>query len=306
MNNERLKVALGYILICLIWGSTWIVIKIGLETMTPMFAVGLRFLIAAGVLYAIIKFKNLIIDLNPISVRLYLFLGIFSYIIPFSLVYWAEQFVPTGLTSVLFAVFPFWVILFSRIALPKGSIGIFKVIGVGLGFIGITIIFWNDISFDFEDQTLGMLAVILSAIMQAFVIVIVKKYGKELHPISMNFYPLLITGVILIPVALVLEDSTRLTYSHEALFSILYLSTIGSVVAFTVYYWLLKRINAVILSLSSFITPIAAIILGWIILDERLNFNHFIGSSLVLIGILFANFKGFLNYYKETHRTRNV
>jgi len=306
MSGDRTKIVLGYILICLIWGSTWIAIKIGLDTLTPMFAVGLRFLIASIVLYFIIKFKNLGLQTDPKSIKLYIFMGIFSFVIPFSLVYWAEQFVPTGLTSVLFSIFPFWVILFSRIAFPNERVGMYKLFGVIFGFIGIAIIFKDQLSLDFGESTLGILAVVISATMQGGVAVVMKKHGKELNPVSMNFIPLLITGLVLLPAGLIWEDTSRLAYSNPALISVLYLATIGTVVAFTVYYWLLKKINVVILSLTSFITPIIAIILGWFFLSENLNSNHLVGSSLVLIGILFANFKGLLNYYKEVNRLRNV
>lgn len=306
MSGEKSKIVLAYILICLIWGSTWIAIKMGLDTLTPMFAIGLRLMIASVILFSIIRIKKIELLTDTQSLKLYLFMSIFSYIIPFTLVYWAEQFVPTGLTSVLFAIFPFWVIIFSRIVFPQEKVGMFKLFGVILGFIGIAVIFKDELSFDFGNSTLGLIAIIISAIMQGGVAVVIKKYGKKINPVSINFIPFLVTGIVLLPVGFIFEDNSILAYSNNALFSILYLSTVGTVVVFTVYYWLLKRINVVILSLSSFITPIIAILLGWFFLNEKLNSNHFVGSSLVLIGILFANFRGLLNYYKEVNKIRNV
>ncbi|NOX65518.1 MAG: DMT family transporter [Chlorobi bacterium] len=305
MSGEKTKIVIGYILISSIWGSTWVVIKIGLDTLPPMFAVGLRFFIASLVLWAIIKIKNIELLTDSKSFKLYLFMSVFSYIVPFTLVYWAEQFIPSGLTSVLFAIFPFWVIIFSRFAFPNEKIGMYKFSGVLLGFIGIAVIFKDSLSFDFSSATLAILAVVASAIMQGGVAVVIK-HGGKINPVSINFIPLLITGILLIPVSLMFEDTSRLKISYDAVFSILYLSTVGTVVVFSIYYWLMKKINVVILSLSSFITPIIAILLGWFFLNEKLNVNHIIGSSLVLIGILFANFKGLLNYYKEVNRIRNV
>lgn len=306
MSSDKLKIVLGYIIICMVWGSTWIVIKIGLTTLTPIFAVGVRFLIASIVVLGIMKLKNLELLTDSQSVKLYLILAFFSYIFPFSFVYWAEQYVPSGLTSVLFAIFPFWVIIFSWFWLPKESIGVYKVMGSILGFAGIAVIYWDGFSVDFGDYTLGIIIILISAIMQGAVAVIIKKHGKELNPLSMNFVPMLLTGVILFPIGLLFEDTSRIAYSENALFSILYLAIFGTVVAFGVFYWLMKKINVVILSLSSFITPIIAVFLGWTFLDEILNSKHIIGSSFVLIGILFANFKGLINYYKEITRSRNV
>jgi len=306
MSGEKTKIVIGYILISTIWGSTWVVIKIGLDTLPPILAVGFRFFIASLVLWAIIKIKNIELLTDSKSFKLYLFMSVFSYIVPFTLVYWAEQFIPSGLTSVLFAIFPFWVIIFSRFAFPNEKIGMYKFLGVLLGFIGIAVIFKDSLSFDFSSATLAILAAVASAIMQGGVAVVIKKHGGKINPVSINFIPLLITGILLIPVSLIFEDTSRLKISYDAVFSILYLSTVGTVVVFSIYYWLMKKINVVILSLSSFITPIIAILLGWFFLNEKLNVNHIIGSSLVLIGILFANFKGLLNYYKEVNRIRNV
>jgi drug/metabolite transporter (DMT)-like permease len=147
-----------------------------------------------------------------------------------------------------------------------------------------------------------MIAILISASIQAFVAVIIKKYGGKLNPLSMNFVPLLLAGIVLIPTGLIFEDRSSLVFDSKAIFSILYLAFFGTVIAFTTYYWLMQRINVVILSLSSFITPIIALILGIVFLSEKFDENHIWGSSLVLIGILFANFRGILNYYKEKEK----
>ena len=143
-----------------------------------------------------------------------------------------------------------------------------------------------------------MLAILVSAIIQGYVAVIIKKHGNKLNPLSMNFIPLLISGVILIPLGLIFEDRNSLAFDLKAILSIMYLAFFGTVLTFTTYYWLMQKINVVILSLSTFLTPIIALILGVIFLNEEFTENQIWGSSLVLIGILFANFRGILNYYK--------
>ena len=112
----------------------------------------------------------------------------------------------------------------------------------------------------------------------------------------MNAYPLLIAGAVLLLLSYFTEDLSVLNFNKASIFSILYLAFFGTIVTFTIYYWLLQRMNVVILSLSSFITPIIAIFLGWMILGEELSQRVLFGSLLVLIGILFANFKGVKNY----------
>lgn len=302
MKSESFKIGLGYILITLLWGSTWLAIRVGLDSLTPMFAVGLRFFIASFFVFIVMKISKVKLQTDPLSIKLYLFLAFFSFIIPFTMVYWGEQFVPSGLTSIIFAVFPLFVILFSWLMIPNEHVGIYKLIGVLIGFIGIIIIFWKDMSLDLSENSLGMIAILVSAIIQGLVAVVIKKHGNKLNPLSMNFIPLLISGIVLIPAGLILEDSSSLVFDTKAISSILYLAFFGTVITFTTYYWLMQKINVVILSLSSFITPIIALILGIIFLSEKFDTNHIWGSSLVLMGILFANFRGLFNYYKAKEK----
>ena len=299
MEDQNLKITSGYILICLLWGSTWLAIRIGLDSLTPVLAAGFRFLAAGIFIFTMMKIKNVSLQTDSLSVKLYFVMGFLSFVIPFGLVYWAEQFIASGLTSVLFAVFPFLVILFSRLAIPTETIGVYKIIGTVLGFTGIFAIFSDDLSFNISQDFWAMLAVVISATMQAGIAVTMKKFGGHLNPLSMNLIPVLIAGIVMIPLGFIFEDTARVVIDGKAVFSVLYLAFFGTLLTFTTYYWLLKRINVVILALSSFITPIVAVILGWLVLDESLSLRDLAGTGLVLIGILFANFKGLLNYYSQ-------
>ncbi|MCF8241488.1 MAG: EamA family transporter [Melioribacteraceae bacterium] len=298
MQSDNLKIGIGYAAICLLWGSTWIAIKIGLESLTPFLSSGVRFIIAAALIFAVAKFKKLSFQTDQKSIRLYFILTLFSFVIPFGLVYWAQQFVPSGLSSILFAVFPFFVIIFSWIAIPKDRIGPYQLTGVVMGFVGIVVIFSENISFDLSDSLIGMIAIVSSAAMQGGVAVVIKKHGGELNPFTMNLIPLFFAGIFLTAGAFVFEDMAHVDFNSEAVLSLVYLASFGTLGTFTIYYWLMKKINVVILSLSAFITPIVAVVLGWIFLSEVLSARDFIGSSMVLIGILFANFRGLRNYFK--------
>ncbi|MCL6493953.1 MAG: DMT family transporter, partial [Ignavibacterium sp.] len=236
--------------------------------------------------------KGITLQKDKLSVKLYLQMGFLSFVIPFGLVYWAEQFVPSGLASVLFGVYPFFVAIFSFFMIPNEKIGIGKTVGMILGFLGIIIIFSDSFSFTLSDYLLGMFAVMLSGIMQAYIAVTLKKYGKHLNPLSMNFIPMLIAGIAGTLIGLLVEDMSRVTVEENGILAVLYLAILGSVVTFTSFYWLMKRINVVILSLIAFITPIVALLLGWIFYNEVFTTHHLVGSALVLIGLLIANLYG--------------
>ncbi len=287
--NSNFKVASNYILICLIWGSTWFAIRLGLDSLTPLVSAGLRFSVAATVIYIIMRIRSISIQKDKISMRLYYFMGIFSFILPFGLVYWGEQYIPSGLAAVLFAVYPFFVALFTRIFIPEEKIGMVKIIGMIFGFTGIVVIFSQNLLTIGMNYALGMSAVLLSGLLQSTIAVSIKKYGQHLHPLSMNLIPMAIAGIGMLLLGILLEDTTHLKFDVKAVSSVLYLGIIGSVVTFTAYYWLLKKINIILLSLTAFITPIIALLIGWIFLDETLLPNQVYGSIFVLSGLLIAN-----------------
>lgn len=298
MNKLAVKIFLAYSALCVIWGSTWIAIRFGLESLTPMFSAGVRFSLASIIVFALMRIKNIPLQTDKVSVRLYLLMGFFSFVIPFGLVYWAQQFIPSGMAAVLFAVYPFWVVIFSYIRMPAEFIGFYKIFGTILGFSGIVIIFSDSFAGDITNYLIGMFAVVLSGTMQAWIAVSIKKFGKELHPLSMNFVPMVIAGVSMLVIAFLTEDLSVIRINENAVLSILYLALFGSVVTFTSFYWLIKHVNLVILSLIAFITPIVALVLGYFIYREVLSSKHLIGAALVLTGVFWANLDNLLKLRK--------
>lgn len=298
MHAENTKVVSTYILICLIWGTTWLGIKASLESLTPFMSAGTRFFLASFVIFMIMKFNGIKLQTDRLSIKLYFLMGFFSFVIPFGLVYWAQQFVPSGLAAVLFAVYPFFVAIFSYFRIPEEKIGLIKVAGIIIGFSGIVVIFSDSFGQNISDYILGMLAIVLSGIMQANIAVTLKKSGGHLHSLSMNLIPMLIAGFFMVLISITIEDYSVNTFDLNAVVSVSYLALFGSVVTFTSFYWLLKRVNIVILSLIAFITPIVALFAGWIIYNEQLTSHHLVGSVLVLIGLLWANMEAYLKYKK--------
>lgn len=289
MNSASVKIIFIYILICLIWGSTWIAIRFGLESLTPLISSGLRFTLAAAIIMFLMRIRGIKIQKDRTSVILYIIMGVFSFAVAFALVYWAEQFIPSGLASVLFGVYPFFVVILSYFFIPNEKIGMYKIAGLVIGFSGIIVIFSDQFSIDITIHFWGMAAVVLSGIIQAFIAVTIKKYGYHLNPLSMNFIPMLLSGIILLAAGFMMEDISSLKFDSNAVLSVTYLALFGSIVTFTSFYWLLKRISIVMLSLIAFITPVIALLLGWLMYDEVLLFNHISGSVMVLAGLLIAN-----------------
>lgn len=300
MKASPIKIILSYVLICLIWGSTWLAIRASLESLTPFISGGSRFLLASVFILILMKVRGVSLQKDKESIRLYILMGFMSFVIPFGLVYWAEQFVPSGLASVLFGVYPFFVAIFSYFRMPDEIIGKLKIIGMSLGFFGIVVIFSDSFTTDLTNLFLGMVAVALSGIMQAWIAVTLKKSGKHLNPLSMNFIPMLIAGVTGLAIGMLTEDLSYININQTAVISVIYLAFFGSLITFTVFYWLMKKINVIMLSFTAFITPIIALILGWIFYNETLTTQHLLGSILVLVGLLTANLDSFINSKSKT------
>jgi drug/metabolite transporter (DMT)-like permease len=288
---ERFKVAAVYILVCLIWGTTWFAIKLGLDSFPPFFSAGVRFLVACAVFTVIVYWKKYPLPMDALSVKLYLFIGFFSYVIPFGIIYWSEQYIASGLASVIFAIYPFSVIIWSKLLLRNEEISPNRIFGMIIGFIGIVVLFSDALNLDITMQFWGMIGAILNALMQSFVMVIVKKYGQKLHPVAVNFYPMLIGGIGLLLLSFFVENLHTLKFSAQGVGTILFLGIFGSVITFTSYYWLLKKINILMLSVISFITPVVALYTGWLFLHELLTKSQLLGSIIALAGVLLSSLR---------------
>jgi drug/metabolite transporter (DMT)-like permease len=266
--------------------------------MTPLIGAGLRFLVASTLLFALIIIRGVKIPWNRDERWFYLVVSLTSFSIPFALVYWGEQYIPSGLTSIIFAVYPFTVAVFSALFLPDEKITVWKISGIVLGFIGVFTIFSNDLTASDPHALWGMGAVLMSAIFQGYSVIVIKRHGHSIHPFVITFVPMLIGATILLSAGALFEDLSRIQFTPQALLAILYLGVFGSVVTFVSYFWLLKRVEAVFLSLTAFITPIIAVILGVLVLGEQLSSKIFAGTAFVLGGIAVANFAELIKYLK--------
>jgi len=290
-KSERLQIWVAFGIVSTVWGTTWLAIRIGLETVPPFLSAGVRCTLAAVILFGLVRLRRIAVPWTKDAWNVYLSLGVLTIGIPFALVYWGQQYIPTGLSSILFAAYPLWVALLSHLMLRDEPLTAFKVIAVLLGFFGVVVIFSAETSISDSRAFLGMAAVLVSTFLQALALVIIKKVGEPVSPVAMNFVGMAMGGLMLLALSGLVEHQQSVRWTLPAVLSLLYLTIIGSVVTFVANYWLLKRIDAVYLSLSSFINPIVAVVLGSLALGERLPPGVFLGAVLVFTGLLVANGK---------------
>ena len=221
-----------------------------------------------------------------------LLVGLGSFSVPYGLVYWAEGKISSGLTATTFAVMPFFAAILSSAFLKTNDLSPWKVCGIILGFTGLLVIFAGDLQFGSFDSTEGMLAVVVSALSNSAVAVAVKKHGREIDPVFINLIPMVLGAITLLFTSMFIESWKGIRFDAPTILSVLYLAIFGSVVAFTLYFYILKHVSVVLLSMSSFITPVLALTAGAIVLGEKLPPGTLLGTVLILGGILVLNLLG--------------
>jgi drug/metabolite transporter (DMT)-like permease len=275
-------------LLCLIWGSTWLVIKIGLDYLPPLIFAGIRFTAATMVLLLLTKVLHARMPRDRSSWETMLFLGIFQITVPYGLVFWGEQYISSGLSAVLFATLPFFVVIFAHLMINE-KLTKLKALGVIASFGGLSAIFWRDLltmqSLGTGNSLLGGLAVVGSAASGALANVVAKRYSTEIHPAANVLVQMTMGSLILLLIGLTTESGLPIVFSWQAIASILYLGVVGSALAFIGLYWLLTKISATNSSLITFVTPILALILGWAILQEVPDISIALGTGLILAGV---------------------
>jgi drug/metabolite transporter (DMT)-like permease len=275
-------------LLCFIWGSTWVAIKVGLGSLPPITFAGIRFVIASCLLgsYAIVRKIEFPRDTK--SWRVMLFLSLSQIAVPYALVFWGEQYMTAGLTSLLFATLPFFVVVFAHFMIPGERVTVLKVLAMLLCFVGVAVIFSRELILTLNSFW-GGIAVITSAGVAGCANVVGKKYSELINSTVNVVVQMSVGAILLVAVGLLLERGASLNFDPTSVFAILYLAVIGSTFAFAALYWLYTQMEVTRVSLFTFITPIVAVLLGWLILGERVDLNVAAGGSLILVGVVLLN-----------------
>lgn len=276
-------------MLILIWGTTWAVIRIGLRGLPPFTGVAMRFGIAAIVLFAVAR----AFGVRPERDRRARVLGAVNAALAFSLsygvVYWAEQWVPSGLASVLFSTFPLMVAGLAHFALPGERIQLASAAGILVGFLGVLVIFSEDLAaLGGQQAVTASIVFLLSPLAAAVANVVVKRWGKGVHPLSLTAPPMAATAVIMGVLAVIFERGRELSFDASSVGALLYLAIAGTAVTFFLYFWLLDRLPATRLSLITYGIPVVAVTVGTLGLGEPFTGRMLMGSGLVLVGVSLA------------------
>lgn len=274
-----------WLLLAAIWGSTWLFIKIGLNDLPPFTYAGLRFLIAGSLLWGIALLRRRALPKRS-DWPMLMFTGTLTFAVNYGLVFWGETRISSGLAAVLQAMIPAFAMFFAHWLLPGEPITPRKLGGVALGLAGTALIFYNQLSFAGGAALAGSLALFCSTLTASFSGVLVKKHFQHLTPevlaasqTSCGIVPLLAAGWLLE------GNPLHIQWTRAALGSLLYLSLIGSTLAFLLFYWLVQQMDITKVMLISLVTPVLALLLGWATLHEELSWRVLVGSIAIIAGV---------------------
>lgn len=281
-----MKARIVWLILCGIWGSTWLFIKLGLADLPPLTFAGLRFVLASLILSAMILARGVRWPRSRHDWLLIAIVGFLQFTLNYGLVFWGEQHISSGLAAVLQSTFPAFGLVIAHLYLPYEQMTLTKVISVLMGVLGVAIIFSDQLSIAGHMALFGSVALVASAFFGSYSNVLVKAYGAQIDPqvlaagqMIFGFPPLLVLGIA------TEGNPFRFHWTMMAVVSLAYLVVVGSVIAFALYYWLVRHMDVTKTMLIALVTPVVAVVLGMIVLHEKLNWRLFAGGACIICGI---------------------
>lgn len=273
-----------YLLICLIWGTTWIGIKYGVETIPPLTAAGLRFLCAFPLLVVVVgRWPGAQLRYPPGSAYLFVFVTLVYLIVPYALLNFGGQHITSGLTAILFSTVSAFLVVFAWLLLGA-RIALRQWVGVFLGIALLAILIQTGQGGLAASSTWAPLAILLAAMLHGLSYIVIRKYGGAIHPLTLEALPIGVAGVLLTVGGFLLEQPDISSFSERSMWGILYLAVIPSVAGFAIYFYLLKHIEPVTLSFVFIFFPAIALVVS--ALAEHASFPTV--SLLLVVGMLGA------------------
>lgn len=282
--SPRVQANFDFILLCWIWGSTWLAIKVGLNGVPPATSAAARFIIA-GILLLLVAALARRRWPSDSSFRLHIAVQGVALAIDYFLIYWAEQTVPSGLTAVLFATFPIFTGAIAGLVLRMERFNYVNTLGLIAGLVGLCVIFWSEVIVAARTPWQGMAAIVLGALIAAVSTTSIKRWGSDIPALLIAAPSQLLCGLLLGALALIVDRGHAIVVTPTVVASVAYLAVFGSAIAFVAYYQLLRLIPATRATMLNYVTPVVALILGAALAHERLDARTLIGALLILASI---------------------
>jgi drug/metabolite transporter (DMT)-like permease len=276
--------------VCVIWGTTYLALRIGVTQFPPFLFSMIRFLSAGPILVVFMLTIGKATWPDRTTLLHQAVSGFFMITLGIAIVGWSEVYISSGIAAIICSMMPVWTILINVLVTKDERPNWLISLGLLTGLAGILLIFGEHLT-EFSDShyQAGILFTFLANMCWAIGSIYIKKKNQHSNPFLNAGLQMLFGGLFLIPLSLLLDDYSALRWSDEVVYSLVYMVLVGSVAAYACYSYAIKNLPMTIVSLYAYINPIVAVILGWLLLNEKLNSRIGIAIGIVIAGIYLVN-----------------
>ena len=307
LRDHQRAAYIAWISVCLIWGTTYLAIRVALETIPPALLGAFRYLAAGAALALILRARGVRLP-GPAHWRGLVLLGFLMIGLGNGGVIWAEQWVPSGIAAVVIASSPFWMIGLEA-ALGGEPLSLQRVIGLVLGFAGILLLVWPELTAGGElgrRFAVGVIALQIAEIGWALGSSYSRRHAREENALGAAALQMFFGGIIMLVAAVVRGEFAVLTFTWRTVAAELYLIVFGSLVGYSAYVYALKHLPVSTVSLYAYVNPVIAVVLGTLLLGEPFGWRVVAASAIVFAGIAVVRFRGSAGVMARATKTRAV
>ncbi|MFY8181708.1 MAG: DMT family transporter [Flavobacterium sp.] len=289
----KTKLYLALFCVAFFWGTTFLGIRIGIETIPPFLLAGIRNLISGFIIFFYLLFQRKLEPVNPRQFLRVFILSIMMIVLANGLTTYSEKYITSGLASLISTLSPFFVLILNLI-LGNEKLSIKTTLGILLGMFGIFLIYQNSLSDLLNPEyRQGVFAILIAVLMWAIGTIITKKGSENSLTMLMNVsVQMIIAGIILTAIQFILTPTISTeNWSLRSVLAMVYLAVFGSVVGYVAYSYLITQMSSTKVSVLSYVNVVVALFLGWLILDETITSRIIIAASLIIGGVFIVNYK---------------
>ncbi len=281
----RLKVIVAFAAVYLIWGSTYLAIRIGVQELPAALFAGVRFIFAGLLLWAYAAWRGQKIPRAAQEWKYLVITALLLFVLANGLVVWGEQWVASNQAALIVATTALWLAWFGALGRHGHKVPARTALGLALGFIGVAVLLLPGKEFVFDHFT-AQLALLAAALSWAVGSIYLKRAKPATPPFMSAAMQSLIAGVVLCAIGILNGEVPRWTWTEDGLASLAYLVVFGSCFGYAAYAWLLHEISPATLGTYAYVNPAIAVVLGWWWLDEKLDAVQLGGMIVILAGVV--------------------
>jgi drug/metabolite transporter (DMT)-like permease len=281
--------------IYIIWGSTYIAIIIAIKDIPPLLMAGIRFITAGLVLYTYARFRGESTP-NAHAISRISFSGVLMLFCGTGAVAWVEQYITSGLAAIIVATVPLWFVLFDKREWKFNFSNKWIMAGLAIGFIGVLVLFADKKSIDFSGDKMKLISlfILVAGTISWSIGSLYSKYKPVAASTGMKAaIQMMAAGIMSLIVGLITGEHHRVDWNNistDSWLALLYLITMGSLVGYMAYVWLLSVRPPAIVGTYAYVNPVVAVFFGWLIINESINPKQLIALGVILCGVILVSF----------------